>query len=249
MIQIKHDSIRFFFLSHIKSIHPKVISTKLNKSADLKKVCWEASRAAPWIVEAICFKHFSKIRLYAWWKNCPGLWVCVCVCVCVCASTSSWPKAEGDKLLSSRSTQVQFNSVSDNAESFVIFMLALSVKKLQHPPWASRSYAQGGSHGYGAVGREPLPTAPWGSGLVNPNMAERGPGGLPCCGGLVTVATQETIDKIPDKKNTAVHCHRAGHLPGQGDQLIGSLDSFVLMRSRLGAWWQRLISQLCWQIR
>ena len=83
MIQIKHDSIRFFFLSHIKSIHPKVISTKLNKSADLKKVCWEASRAAPWIVEAICFKHFSKIRLYAWWKNCPGLWVCVCVRVCV----------------------------------------------------------------------------------------------------------------------------------------------------------------------
>ena len=58
----------------------------------------------------------------------------VCVCACVCASTSSWPKAEGDKLLSSRSTQVQFNSVSDNAESFVIFMLALSVKKLQHPP-------------------------------------------------------------------------------------------------------------------
>lgn len=58
------------------------------------------------------------------------------------AFTSSWPWVEGDELCSSGTTQVQFNSVSDNAESFVIFT---SVKKLQRRPWPSRSYRPGRS--------------------------------------------------------------------------------------------------------
>lgn len=131
------------------------------------------------------------------------------------AFTSSWPWVDGDELCSSGTTQVQFNSewqcrkfcdiyIGEKTATSTLAIKVLSPREVHMDEVATPEEEVAFLQHSEEVGWW---IQTWQREVLEDN---------PRCGGLVTVPTQETTDKIPDKNNTTVHCHRAGRLPEQG---------------------------------